>query len=488
MNMQMPLDKLPYDHAKFVDRVPEWQLVVSKAQKLANRQPEDKRVVIFHGARGSGKSWLLRESEYQLERSLTNVPSVYIDLAETSVQLANAAAEKASLAQLDRADLRQKLDAHFNETDLRVLCFDLGADYENLPGRAKVEKIISLIEYLEHRVRIVELLRACCTQRPNVAWNLSETRTELVSAALRGLIHQIRQVIQAKTGPSPIQASETENLEVLTDALVSDVRRVGAAILLFDHTSESPPDLLGLLEEQCLAPLAVLPKVLIVLAGRGEYHWKSVELRFKSEEYDLQNFDLSCTQEQLEKQVDQPALSAEDIHLLSAGYPWSNYILGTTASRVAALDKCANFLLSGLPISANDRAYMETLCVLRAFVDEMVPNMLAAYFDDPNRLTTGYRQCREIRQALTGTTLVKWVEESGGYVIDEALSHVLENLLYERDRPKWIRLHTAACNLYKEWVDKYPRTADRWQKEVNYHDGKLMHGPLWTPPNQEEMK
>jgi hypothetical protein len=131
---------------------------------------------------------------------------------------------------------------------------------------------------------------------------------------------------------------------------------------------------------------------------------------------------------------------------------------------------------------------METLCVLRSFIDEMIPNMLAAYLDDPNCLTMGYRQCREMRQALMGTTLVKWVAESGSYVIDEALSHVLENLLCERDKPKWERLHTAAWELFKEWAIKYPRTADRWQKEADYHNGKLEYGPLWAPTNQEETK
>jgi hypothetical protein len=30
--------------------------------------------------------------------------------------------------------LRQALDAHFNESELRDLCFALGVDYENLPG------------------------------------------------------------------------------------------------------------------------------------------------------------------------------------------------------------------------------------------------------------------------------------------------------------------------------------------------------------------
>ena len=389
-------ERLFYSHDKFVDRAYEVRLLIDKARRLAAGSHEENRVVIFHGMRGAGKTWLLHEIGYQLKQTLSNVLTVYLDLGE------------------------------FSDTP--------------------------------------------------------------VNNALQAIVCRIRDAIESKTGPSPFWVRGDERLEALTGMLLSSVRRMGVLVLLFDYVDESPHELLALLEDRCLAPLAVLPSVLIILAGRGrEYIWKSPELRLKSEERDLAHFDLPSTLEQLKKQVPQPAPPADEIQPLSAGYPWSNYILGANpANRADALDKIVEYLLSGLPVSKNDRDHLEALCVLRMFSDEMIPSMFAAYFNDPTYQTLGYRQRREARQALVRAALVRWGEQRGGYQIDEALSHVLENRLYERDRATWERLHTAARDLFREWTETYPRTAARWQKEVEYHKGRLTHGPLWTPDGQEE--
>jgi hypothetical protein len=37
-------------------------------------------------------------------------------------------------------NLRDLLDAHFSNDDLRQLCFDLGIDYENLAGDTRTAK------------------------------------------------------------------------------------------------------------------------------------------------------------------------------------------------------------------------------------------------------------------------------------------------------------------------------------------------------------
>jgi predicted AAA+ superfamily ATPase len=49
---------------------------------LAVARVKEKRVVIFHGARGAGKSWLLHEIEYQLKKRLANIPTIYLDLLD----------------------------------------------------------------------------------------------------------------------------------------------------------------------------------------------------------------------------------------------------------------------------------------------------------------------------------------------------------------------------------------------------------------------
>jgi hypothetical protein len=77
------------------------------------------------------------------------------------------------------ARLRRALMAYFDEADIQTLCFDLGIDYDNLPGGSKSVKIVELIEYLARLGKIPELIDHCSQYRPNVPWG------ELREAAVR---------------------------------------------------------------------------------------------------------------------------------------------------------------------------------------------------------------------------------------------------------------------------------------------------------------
>ncbi|MEZ4592791.1 MAG: TIR domain-containing protein [Chloroflexota bacterium] len=66
--------------------------------------------------------------------------------------------------------LRENLNAYFSETELRVLCFDLGIEYENLGGRSKPEKILELIGMMQRHGRLEQLIALVRQQRPFVNW------------------------------------------------------------------------------------------------------------------------------------------------------------------------------------------------------------------------------------------------------------------------------------------------------------------------------
>ncbi len=68
------------------------------------------------------------------------------------------------------AAFRQLIIQHFSESELRTLCFDLGHDYELLPGREKLEKARELIAYYRRINRLNDLLQACQKARPQVEW------------------------------------------------------------------------------------------------------------------------------------------------------------------------------------------------------------------------------------------------------------------------------------------------------------------------------
>ncbi|HRQ42572.1 MAG TPA: hypothetical protein PLD25_32045 [Chloroflexota bacterium] len=66
--------------------------------------------------------------------------------------------------------LRQILNDYFNESELQNLAFDLGVDYENLPGKSKGDKAREIIAFLERRGRLSDLIQTCCRLRPNAPW------------------------------------------------------------------------------------------------------------------------------------------------------------------------------------------------------------------------------------------------------------------------------------------------------------------------------
>jgi len=68
------------------------------------------------------------------------------------------------------AKLRQILATRFDEEELRTLCFDLGINYDDLPGQGNANKARELIAYLDRHDRISELVSIGKQLRPDVAW------------------------------------------------------------------------------------------------------------------------------------------------------------------------------------------------------------------------------------------------------------------------------------------------------------------------------
>lgn len=65
-------------------------------------------------------------------------------------------------------EIHKKLMTHFNESELRHLCFMLQLDYDDLPANDKRGKVRELILYYERYERLAELVAACCKERPSL--------------------------------------------------------------------------------------------------------------------------------------------------------------------------------------------------------------------------------------------------------------------------------------------------------------------------------
>jgi hypothetical protein len=63
--------------------------------------------------------------------------------------------------------LHHNLDEYFDLSELQGLCFDLGVDYENLPGVTKQDKARELIGYSQRHGLLAELIATCRDRRPH---------------------------------------------------------------------------------------------------------------------------------------------------------------------------------------------------------------------------------------------------------------------------------------------------------------------------------
>ncbi|MFL5801383.1 MAG: hypothetical protein ACJ8CR_06535 [Roseiflexaceae bacterium] len=64
-----------------------------------------------------------------------------------------------------RDRLKVALDRHFSLNELSELSFDLGIDFENIPGDIKSAKVIGLIKYAERHSKFDMLVTAVRARR-----------------------------------------------------------------------------------------------------------------------------------------------------------------------------------------------------------------------------------------------------------------------------------------------------------------------------------
>jgi hypothetical protein len=90
-------------------------------------------------------------------------------VAALEARLAALQTGSASAAPPDRATLHRKLAEHFNVDEMRLLCFELGIQHENLSDR-RASMAMEIVEHCERYVMTDQLVAACRRIRPQVSW------------------------------------------------------------------------------------------------------------------------------------------------------------------------------------------------------------------------------------------------------------------------------------------------------------------------------
>ncbi len=289
------------------------------------------------------------------------------------------------------------------------------------------------------------------------------------------MAHMIRRVSE-KIG----QAGEAlgAGLTEMSRALLQNVRKMEKKIvLILDHVYESDWALLALLEEYLVAPLIAEPRVFIVLTGRGRwYPWRTPDLNLRAERMVVEPLPSEEeTQRQLEKQAPQSRQKAREIHRLTGGNPLANYLLAAEPQPAQVSESVIESLLEPVPEEDRQkiRQYLEALCVLRAFDEERIPEMMAVYTENSSYREWTYAQARQVRDELIRWALAQWDTDQKAYTLDRIVRQLTETHLKQNRREKWVALHQAAAQMYERWASDHPASAPRWEKERQYHLERL---------------
>jgi hypothetical protein len=87
--------------------------------------------------------------------------------------------------------LHKQIDRYFNFSEVKTLCFNLGVDYENIPGDIRSAFIRNLIISLAKRERLPELINLLRRERPRVAWQDVPADFELPPSMAQENIRQV---------------------------------------------------------------------------------------------------------------------------------------------------------------------------------------------------------------------------------------------------------------------------------------------------------
>jgi hypothetical protein len=430
-----------YSPGLFVNRETEIRRVTDALQGIADGKAEHARTIVFRGERGLGKSWLA----IHLHRHI---------LREEAPRL--------------------------------------------LPQHRIVSFLINLNPLFDH---------SRDEAAPEGEWHVTREEADTIvvgseqafDSVLRRLLNWLAEELDVVRAPfAPVRD--------LSAWLAMDVKHEldqEASLLLcltLDSVFEVNQAFLDVLERHVLATLAALPRVLIVMTGRGRpYLWKSPYLRAEHEEQPLQPFGVEQVVDQIRRALrDTPDLPesvnqlsddaitrlAQRVIAMGGGYPFTNHLLthalvhraldvlpddqrtdpehlakalDQTPIDVAILAQVADRLLEVIP--ADDRRSLreafEALCVLKdGFRENEMPYLLAARRNQrPEGPEYGLPEMRKLRDRLLETNLVRWQDKR--YILDEAVRAVLETYLKRACSDAWKHLHECAATLYLEWGNRY---------------------------------
>jgi len=296
-------------------------------------------------------------------------------------------------------------------------------------------------------------------------------------AAVEALLQTLRDDLQRGESPSP-DGSESK-AAISVDSFLQDVIEWGQRfimVLLFDSVEKLHPDDFFWLEREIIAPLARTDHVLFILASRKELpRWKEFSVRQRLEVWELQEFDLQTTQEQLTRYA-LPEETAREIYPYTFGHPYANQVWSVAwreegkpseEKNLALLGQVERELLRDTALE-RERDILRTLSAPRRFNVESARSLLGQVVDKEfGTLSDGYYL--RLFWALEQTNLVFWSSELRGYTISLPVRRILDLRIQMSDPEKFRQRHTFLRKFYEEQAGRNQLDRGALLLEALYH-------------------
>ncbi|MEM2367965.1 MAG: ATP-binding protein [Candidatus Bathyarchaeia archaeon] len=296
------------------------------------------------------------------------------------------------------------------------------------------------------------------------------------ATSIEAIIEQIANYVACLRGKPRLKA-EKPSLDELSRWLTMDVENLfkevpgRSFVLCLDSIDQVSWDFLSQVEDYIIAPMLRLPSVLLLISGRRYiYPWRTPEVRLYYKTISLKKLTPEKSEEQLKK-LREKKRGWDEIQKIewlrdALGYPWLNFLAATEENVEEIPEKVIKLVFEDLAQNEELLKAVEQLSILRSFDEARIALLVNNYARKP------FAEARKLREELMKKGLARWVEERGGYVLDEGLKLFLEIRLQKSNPVKWVELHQKALRFYSEWV-KASKYGKIWEEEVNYHQNKL---------------
>jgi hypothetical protein len=340
-----------YEESLFVNREKKFR----GFQKLLKPKTQQ-AVMLIEAPQDMGKTWLLGKMQHFCEQLETDIPVAQIDFRnprqihqiQDAVSLVrflrdrlghshyfsnlnttiNSFSDDRPSDSRSLGTLRQNVEKYFNLDELRNLAFDLGINYENLPGETLRAKSRELVDYCQRHNILDDLIELCAELRGHIDWWAGmESLRQALDDAKRADVSETfiadnNAAIWADSEMERLRAEHQINsafFECLAK-LLADKKQI---VLLFDSIEAASPEARRWMRNELMPHLSEgkLDRLIVIITGRRIPDLTELNIRHLLVETDLDPFTEEHVREYFEERRDIVGLDLRTIILTSGGVP-----------------------------------------------------------------------------------------------------------------------------------------------------------------------